>query len=87
MVELSGLFLASTYQHAFVALRQLAMKLRQASTTKTKESFSAVYNWQFVHALNVWGHVFCTYNKDQDPKMQLQPLVYPLVQIIIGSMR
>ncbi|KAJ3328400.1 Nucleolar complex protein 2, partial [Kappamyces sp. JEL0680] len=87
IVELCGLFLASTYQHAFVSLRQLAIQLRQASTTRTKENFKSVYNWQYLHALRVWAHVLCSYGPEQDPKHQLKPLIYPLVQIIIGVMR
>lgn len=87
IVELSGLFLASTYQHAFVALRQLAIQLRQASTTKTQENYKSVYNWQYLHALRLWAHVLTTYNIEQDPKQQLKPLIYPLVQIVIGVMR
>ena len=87
LVELGGLFLSSTYQHAFVALRQLAMQLRQASTAMTKESYKSVYHWQYLHALRVWVHMFSSYGPDQDPKEQLKPLVYPLVQIIIGVMR
>lgn len=46
VVELFGLDLAVSYDHIFVALRQLAVLLRSALTTKEKESFRAVYCWQ-----------------------------------------
>ncbi|KAJ2999230.1 Nucleolar Complex 2 protein [Globomyces sp. JEL0801] len=91
IVELCGLSLPSTYQHIFVYLRQLAMQLRTASTTKTKESFKAVYNWQFLHSVRLWCHLLSTYcHKDLGDTKEssiLKPLIYPLVQIVIGAMR
>ncbi len=38
LVELYGLDMASSYQHAFVYLRQLALHLRAAYTKKTPEA-------------------------------------------------
>eukprot|EP00959_Pyramimonas_sp_CCMP1952_P073242 1531031-Pyramimonas_sp.AAC.1 len=46
VVEMFGLDLAASYSHAFVAIRQLAVLLRQALQTKEKEAFRAVYCWQ-----------------------------------------
>ncbi|KAJ3313466.1 Nucleolar Complex 2 protein [Boothiomyces sp. JEL0838] len=91
IVELCGLSLNASYQHMFVNLRQLALQIRTASTTKTKESYKSVYNWQFLHALRLWGHLVIRYC---DPEVQdskdisiLKPLIYPLVQIMVGAIR
>jgi nucleolar complex protein 2 len=88
IVELGGLSLPATYQHTFVYLRQLAIKLRQASTARTKENFKLIYNWQFLHAVRLWTNLLCAYcNNDTDKNDVLKPLIYPLVQIMIGIMR
>ncbi|KND00855.1 mRNA-binding ribosome synthesis protein NOC2 [Spizellomyces punctatus DAOM BR117] len=92
IVELCGVHIATTYQHAFVSIRQLAMHLRTAITTKTKESFKAVYNWQYVHSLRLWSRLLCTYCDKTNPLESvggnaLRPLIYPLVQVSIGVIR
>ena len=40
----------------------------------------AVYNWQFVHCLDLWGRVL---GHLTDAK--LRQLVYPLVQVVLGT--
>lgn len=80
VVELYGIDLAASYQQAFVFIRQLAIILRNALTMKTKESFKHVYSWQYINCLELWVQVLCTYSGKKD----LQPLVYPLTQIISG---
>ncbi|KAJ3043715.1 Nucleolar Complex 2 protein [Rhizophlyctis rosea] len=92
IIELCGLHMPTTYQHAFSYIRQLAVNLRNAIVTKTKESFKAVYNWQFVHSVRLWSQVLCTYCEKNSPLEAtgggtLKPLVYPLVQVTIGAMR
>jgi nucleolar complex protein 2 len=81
VVEMFGLDLTVSYQHMFVALRQLAVLLRSALTTKEKDAFRAVYCWQAVWCMEVWCRVLVTYAD----KEQLMPLVYPLVQIVLGA--
>jgi nucleolar complex protein 2 len=54
VVEMFGLDLTVSYQHMFVALRQLAVLLRSALTTKEKDAFRAVYCWQAVWCMEVW---------------------------------
>lgn len=43
LVELYGLDMTSSYQHAFVYLRQLALHLRAAYVKKTPEALQKVY--------------------------------------------
>ncbi|KAL7554176.1 hypothetical protein ACHAWF_017582 [Thalassiosira exigua] len=57
VVELYGLDYASSYQHAFVYVRQLALHLRSATTKRTPEAMGAVCCWQYVHCLKLWTAV------------------------------
>ena len=81
IVEILGIDLVAAYQHAFVYIRQLAIHLRNAIKNKSKDAYAAVFNWQYMNCLMVWAAVISTYPKEN----QLQPLMYPLVQIIIGT--
>ncbi|KAH8269360.1 hypothetical protein KR018_007474 [Drosophila ironensis] len=83
LVEMFALDLNVSYQHAFLYIRQLAIHLRNAVILKKKDSFQAVYNWQFINSLRLWSDLLgATANKPQ-----LQPLVYPLVTIATGVIR
>ena len=85
--ELYNLDLGASYQQAFGYIRQLAILLRGAMKTKSKESYRQVYNWQYVHCVDFWSLVLswsCDVNSND---MEMQPLIYPLVQIAIGSIR
>jgi nucleolar complex protein 2 len=79
VVELCGIDLAVSYKYAFVSLRELAIQLREAYET-TKQAYLKCYNWTFLNCLHVWVRVLCTYQKQDE----LRDLVYPLVQIVIG---
>ncbi|KAI4306718.1 hypothetical protein L6164_029972 [Bauhinia variegata] len=83
VIELLGVDLPTAYQHAFVFIRQLAMILREALNTKTKEAFRKVYEWKFMNCLELWTGAICAYSSDPDFK----PLAYPLIQIISGVAR
>lgn len=83
LVEMFALDLNTSYQHAFLYIRQLAIHLRNAVILKKKDSFQAVYNWQYVNSLRLWADLLGTTTN----KPLLQPLVYPLVTITLGVIR
>jgi len=85
IAELCGVDETAAYQHAFVYLRQLALHLRAALTTQTKESVQTVYGWQFVNCLRVWSATLARHATD--PSRPLFQLVYPLVQVALGTAR
>lgn len=83
LVEMFALDLNVSYQHVFLYIRQLAIHLRNALTLKKKESLTAVYNWQFINSMRLWTELLsATYNR-----VQLQPLVFPLVSICTGVIK
>ncbi|KAF3452608.1 hypothetical protein FNV43_RR03041 [Rhamnella rubrinervis] len=83
VVELFRVDLPTAYQHAFVFIRQLAMILRDALNTRTKEAFRKVYEWKFMNCLELWTGAICAFALEDD----FRPLAYPLTQIITGAAR
>ena len=57
VVELYLLDYASSYQHSFVYIHQLALHRRSALKKRTPKSFGTVYCWQYVHCLRLWSAV------------------------------
>lgn len=85
VVELFCLDTASSYQHAFVYIRQLAIHLRGALRARTRTSSKKICNWQFLNCLRLWAAVLCHNAGDALQDQSLQDLVYPLVQITLGA--
>lgn len=81
LVEMYALNLGNAYESAFVYIRQLSIHLRNATTTKKKEAFKVVHNWQYVHCIMLWAKLLGI-NHDNE---FLRSLIYPLVQTTIGT--
>ena len=79
------------YQLCFGFIRQLAILLRKGVKQGTKDAFKAVYNWQFVHAIDFWSLVLSgSCDKEvvaEKGESALQQLLYPLIQVALGAIR
>lgn len=92
--ELWGLDPNIGYTTGFTYIRQLAVHLRSSITQPTKDSYKAIYNWQYTHSLDFWSRVLSSHcSPQQNPQLKtpfaspLHPLIYPLVQITLGALR
>jgi nucleolar complex protein 2 len=90
--ELWGLDPTVGYTTGFGFIRQLAVHLRQSITNKTKDSYKAVYNWQYIHSLDFWSRVVSVHceslrEAESGKESPLRPLIYPIVQVTLGAMR
>jgi nucleolar complex protein 2 len=85
VVDLCAADPQAAYQHAFVYIRQLAIHLRNAIQKTTDEAHRQVYSWQFINCVRLWAQVLCAIGKPTDSP--LRQLVYPLVQITLGTAR
>lgn len=53
-----------------------------------QDAHQAVYNWQIVHALDFWSLVLSSAcDKTNTTNSNLQPLIYPYVQVCIGVLK
>ncbi|KAF2638455.1 Noc2-domain-containing protein [Massarina eburnea CBS 473.64] len=90
--ELWGLDANIGYTTGFGFIRQLAIHLRQSITKQSKDSYKAVYNWQYIHSLDFWSRVVSAHceslrEAEAGKESPLRPLIYPVVQVTLGAMR
>ncbi|KAG0716011.1 Nucleolar complex protein 2 [Chionoecetes opilio] len=83
LVELYALDQVLAYKHAFVYIRQMAFHLRNAIMVKKKERIQLVYNWQYIHCIHLWAELL----SKTHPSPAMQPIIYPLTQIAIGTIK
>ncbi|AOA64586.1 90S and 66S pre-ribosomes interacting protein [Komagataella phaffii CBS 7435] len=89
-IELFGIDPNVGYQVGFEYIRQLAIHLRNSIISKEKEKYKAVYNWQFCHSLDFWSRLLsahCNPEREQGKESPLRQLIYPLVQVTIGTIK
>ncbi|CAH8429177.1 unnamed protein product [Schistosoma turkestanicum] len=84
LLELFGKNLDDAYIHAFVYTRQLAITLRKAYSSKTKEDMQSVANWQFVYSLRLWCDFASRY---ANVHTLVQSLIHPLSQLVYGTIK
>ena len=80
------------YTTSFTFIRALAIHLRTSIKQNANEAYKAVYNWQYVHALDFWSRVLAAHcdslrEATAGKESPLRPLIYPLVQVTLGAMR
>jgi nucleolar complex protein 2 len=90
--EIWGIDQNVAYTAGFAFIRQLAIHLRSSINNPSKDSYKAVYNWQYVHSLDFWSRVLSSHcdvmvEAKAGKQSALRPLIYPVVQITIGAMR
>lgn len=82
LVELIKMDVATGYQMCFVYIRQLAVNLRNAHTTKNRsDARKSVTSWQFLRSVQLWNQLLLSGDSS------LKPLVYPLVQICLSCIK
>ncbi|CAH8825132.1 unnamed protein product [Trichobilharzia szidati] len=84
LLELFGTKLDEAYIHAFVYVRQLAITLRKAYSSNSKEDIQSVNNWQFVYSLYLWSDFTSRYAGSHT---LVQTLIHPLTQLIYGTIK
>ena len=82
VVELYTLDLKSAYQCAFIYIRQLGVHVRNALKDKSKQALKQVCNFQFLSSVRLWASMIANSKSNE-----LQPLCFPLVQIIVSCIR
>lgn len=68
--------------HCFICLLGDPITVSSISTL-SQESFLKVYQWKYIHCLELWTAAICAYSSEPE----FRPLAYPLTQIISGAAR
>lgn len=80
------------YTTSFTFLRTLTLHLRNSVKHPSTDAHRTVYNWQYIHALDLWSRLLSTScepltEATRGHPSPLRPLIYPLVQTILGAAR
>ena len=73
----------AAYRTAFVYVRQLALKVRQALATKAPKDVGDVLCWRFLNAARAWAAALSRRGNAADDR--LGELVFPLCQVLFGA--
>jgi nucleolar complex protein 2 len=85
VVDILGVEPKAGYRTAFIAVRQLALNLRTATAASSAAAFNRVVGWQFYSTLRLWVAACVALGAEESGV--LRPLVYPVTQIILGTLR
>ena len=72
----------AAYRTAFVAVRQLALKVRSALATRAADDVAQVLSWKFLHCARLWARCVCG---NAAPE-RLGELAFPLCQTLFGAL-
>jgi nucleolar complex protein 2 len=91
-IELYSTRPSQSYDLAFQYVCQLGVHLKNSSSSKSPDAYKTVYNWQYVHSLDFWAKTVAkecdiTAESLSGKKSPLRELIYPLVQVILGTIR
>lgn len=75
--------LNESFHFAYMHVQNMAAHLRKAVSQPRGENLASVYNWQYVQSLSLW----CRFLVKHTQHKQVSTLIYPLVQIIEGTLR
>uniref|UniRef100_A0A915IAD6 Nucleolar complex protein 2 homolog n=1 Tax=Romanomermis culicivorax TaxID=13658 RepID=A0A915IAD6_ROMCU len=81
--DVCGIDTTTAYQHAFVSIRDLAISLRGAITSKKEDDIKSLHSKKFINLLYLWSTVLSKYRDDEN----LGQLIYPLAQVAIGCFK
>lgn len=91
-VELYSIKPSQSYDLAFQYICQLGVHLKNSSSSKSSDAYKTIYNWQYIHSLDFWAKVVAkecniTTESFSGKKSSFRELIYPLVQVILGTIR
>lgn len=100
LVDLFKIDVNLSYQVAFKYIRKLSIHLRNflknnsniKNENDNSKNLRLVYNWQFIQSLDLWTKLLgdvCgkTTTAGNKKPISLQELIYPVVQIAVGTMK
>lgn len=100
LVDLFKIDVNLSYQVAFKYIRKLSIHLRNflknnsniKNENDNSKNLRLVYNWQFIQSLDLWTKLLgdvCgkTTTSGNKKPISLQELIYPVVQIAVGTMK